>query len=174
MIKRYTPTYHANNLFEIDPIFFKKINVKVVLLDLDNTLDSYRVLIPSQRTIDYIKKLKENNLRPIITSNNVSKRVKDYARALDIECLSNVGKPFSFKLKRLLKANNINPNECVLIGDQLMTDIPCGNSLHIKTILLEKLVKEDLPLTKINRLFDKPLRAHLRKCGKLNNWEEVL
>ncbi|MCQ2792486.1 MAG: HAD hydrolase-like protein [Bacilli bacterium] len=173
-MKRYTPTYHANNLFEVDPLFFIKINAKVLLLDLDNTLDSYKTKLPSERTINYIKQLKALNLRPIITSNNRSKRVKNYARALEIECLSSVAKPFKHFLLKKLNKLNIDLKECILIGDQLMTDIACGNALKIKTLLLEKLVKEDQFTTHFNRIFDKPLRARLKKCGKLNNWKEVL
>ncbi|MCQ2794384.1 MAG: YqeG family HAD IIIA-type phosphatase [Bacilli bacterium] len=173
-MKRFTPTFYANNLYEIDPKFFVKNHVKVLLLDLDNTLESYRVKTPSKRTIDYIKRLKANGLRPVITSNNTGKRVRTYAKDLEIEFLAFVNKPFKGRLLRKLRALNINPDDCLIIGDQMMTDVQCGNSAHIRTLLTEKLVKEDPIRTKINRLFEKPLRARLKKCGKLNSWKNYL
>jgi len=172
MCKSFIPTYHANNIFEISMDFYKRNNVKVLLLDLDNTLDSYKSKLPSKKTIVYINQLKQNNIRPIITSNNKGKRVSDYSKALGIEHFSSIMKPFKFRLLKILKNNNIDKNTCMLIGDQLVTDIKCGNACKIKTVLTEKLVKEDQPTTHINRLLDNPLRARLKKCGKLNNWKE--
>lgn len=173
-MSRYTPTYYANNIFEIDPIFFLRIKTPILLLDLDNTLDSWKTTTPSKRVMDYIKRLKELKIRPIIVSNNTSDHVKNYARALEIECITGVFKPFKRILKKRLTNLKINPEDCIVIGDQLMTDIACGNALKIKTLLLEPITKEEFIGTHINRIFDKPLRARLRKCGKLNNWKENL
>lgn len=168
------PTYHANNIYEVDPKFYVKNNIKVLLLDLDNTLESYKIKLPSERTFTYIANVKALGIRPIITSNNTGKRVKLYASSLGVEYMSMVNKPFKNRLLKKLKEKNINPAECLIIGDQLMTDVICGNRAHIRTLLTEKLVKEDSPFTHINRLFDKPLRARLKKCGKLNNWKNFL
>ena len=173
-MSRYQPTYYANNLFEVNPVFFLRIRTPILLMDLDNTLDSYKTTTPSKRVVDYIKQLKELNIRPIIVSNNTSNHVKNYARVLEIECITSVFKPFGHILKKKLKALNINPQDCIVIGDQLMTDIACGNALKIKTLLLEPLTKVEFFTTHINRIFDKPLRARLKKCGKLNNWKGAL
>ncbi len=83
-------------------------------------------------------------------------------------------KPHKGKLLKKLSQLNINPNDCILCGDQLLTDVKCGNRAKIKTLLLEKLVKEDEFFTRFNRIVDKPLRARLRKCGKLKDWKEAL
>ena len=48
---------HAKSVFEIDINFFKKYNVKTLLMDLDNTLDSYRLYIPTERSKEFIQKL---------------------------------------------------------------------------------------------------------------------
>lgn len=171
---KIVPTYHAKSIYEVDPHFYAKINVKVLLLDLDNTLDSYRTKLPSQKTIDYINKLKELNIRPIITSNNRGKRVARYATALNIEYLSLVNKPFKRRLLKKLKKLNIDPNDCLIIGDQLLTDVRCGCRAKIRTMYTDKLVKEDSFFTHFNRVFEKPLRARLKKYGKLNYWKTSL
>ncbi|MCQ2795986.1 MAG: HAD-IA family hydrolase [Bacilli bacterium] len=174
MMKRYTPTYYANNIFEVNPVFFHRIKTNVLLLDLDNTLDNYKTTNPSKRVVNYIKQLKELKIRPIIVSNNTSNHVKNYARALEIECITRVYKPFGRVLKKRLNGLGINPQDCIVIGDQLITDIACGNALKIKTLLLEPLTKSEFFITRINRLRDKHIRARLQKCGKLNNWKEAL
>ncbi len=69
---------------------------------------------------------------------------------------------------------DINQSECMMVGDQIMTDIACGNACKMKTLLLEKIVPEDMLVTKFNRLFDKRIRARLRKHNMLRNWKEAL
>mgnify|MGYP003295887001 CR=1 FL=1 len=56
MLKRFIPFAHAKSIYEIDPSFYKKLNVKFVLADLDNTLDSYKQKTPLAKA----KELKEN------------------------------------------------------------------------------------------------------------------
>lgn len=174
MNKKLIPTYHANSIFEIDVEFYKKIGAKVLLLDLDNTLDSYLAKEPTQKTIDLINKLKNNNIRPIITSNNTGERVNFYAKQLNIECFSFVRKPFRWKLLRILKRNNINKEDCLIIGDQIYTDVKCGNAAKIDTLLTEKLVEEDPIFTRFNRIFENKVKNKLYKQNKLRYWKEVL
>lgn len=174
LLDKFTPTYHAKNIYEVDMLFYKALDIKVVLLDLDNTLASYKVKSPSTRCQMLIKTFKRNGIRPIITSNNNGPRVKEFANDLDIEYFSLVGKPFKKRLLKLLDKLSIDKDDCLIIGDQLMTDIRCGNSAKIKTLLTEKLVEEDSIITKFNRLFDNPIRARLVKYGKLINWKSIL
>jgi len=173
-ISKYTPTYVAENIYEVDVAFYKKLNIKVLLLDLDNTLASYKTRTPSARCHMLIKSFKENGIRPIITSNNNGNRVKEFANDLGIECLSLVMKPFKSKLLKMLKELNINKDDCMIIGDQLLTDIKCGYNAKIKTLFTNKLVIEDSIPTRINRIFEKRIRARLEKCGKLINWKSIL
>lgn len=172
MNKRFIPYAHAVSVFEIDPSFFQKENVEVLLIDLDNTLDSYKTKTPSQRTIDFVKKMHDANIKVIITSNNRGKRVSTYANALNVPYIANLKKPFAKKLNIFLSNNNFHKENVMMIGDQVLTDIGAGNGAGIKTILVEKLVKEDQFTTHFNRLLDTPMRKHLRKNNLLINWRD--
>lgn len=59
-----------------------------------------------------------------------------------------------------------------MVGDQILTDVFCGNTLGVKIMLTDKLVEEDQWTTRINRLLDRPLRNKLRAKGKLKEWNE--
>lgn len=166
------PYAYATNIYDIDPDFFRKEGIKVLLCDLDNTLDSYKALLPRKEAIDLKKKLDNLGIKLIIISNNRPKRVEPYANALGVTYISRAGKPFKKKISRFLKENCYNLNEVMLIGDQLLTDIKCASRLKIKSILLEKLVEEDQWTTKINRLFDRPLRKRLRRKNALVDWRK--
>lgn len=170
MRKIYIPFAHAKNIYDIDVSFFKRNNINVVLVDLDNTLDSYRTLTPSENALKLKKLYNDNKIDLIIVSNNTSKRVSKYAKILGVEFWHSIGKPFSFGLNKKLKKAKIDKNSVVLIGDQTTTDVACGNRAKIKTILTDKLVEEDQWTTRFNRLFDNPRRKKLIKKGLLINW----
>lgn len=172
MFKTFTPFAHARNIYEIDVSFYKKLGIKYIFADLDNTLDSYKTKVPGDKAKELFDLLKSNGITLIIVSNNTGKRVSTYANALGSIYINSFGKPFSKKLKKTLKLLKIEKDEVILIGDQTLTDIPCGNKGGIKTLLVDKLVKEDQITTRFNRLFDIPMRKYLKKHNLLKNWEE--
>lgn len=172
MFESFIPFAHAKSIYEIKAEFFKKNGVNVLFIDLDNTLDSYRLYVPSKRAVDYIKYLINNGIKPIIISNNRGERVSTYANHLKIDYMSMAGKPFPNKILKEISKRNLSKDEVMLVGDQLITDVTVGRKAGIRVILTEKLVKEDQPTTRINRLFDIPIRNYLKKHNKLISWRE--
>ena len=170
MCKRFIPFAHAQSIYEISTDFFVNNGVKVLLIDLDNTLDSYRLYEPTEKAIDLIKRIKDAGITPYIVSNNRGKRVNTYARGVGVECISSAHKPFSRRLRNFLKEKNAILEETMLVGDQLITDVLAAKGAHIRVVLTEKIVKEDQFTTHFNRLLDRPIRRHLRKKGKLPDW----
>ena len=165
---KFIPTWHAENIYKIDPSFFVKNNIKYVFSDLDNTLDAFDVLTPSKEAYDLVKKLIKNGIELIILSNNHSDRVINYSKDLGVKCLHSARKPFKRKLLNYIKSNNIDLNGVIIIGDQTITDIWCANNAKIKSILVDKLVERDQKTTKFNRFFDKRIRKSLKKKNLLN------
>ncbi len=167
------PYVYAKNIFDVNIDFFKKLDVKYVFSDLDNTLDSYKCILPSDRTIAFAKTLKENGITLIVASNNTQKRVSKYADVLDCKFVHSLKKPLAKKLLQYINSNNIAKEECIFIGDQLLTDVLVANRAGIKSMLTDKLVKEDAIYTRFNRLFDKPIRNKLKRKKKLREWSEL-
>lgn len=173
MMKRFVPFAHAKNLFDIDISFFKKFGTKYVLCDLDNTLDSYKTKLPSPRVYEFKQKLQENGIELVIVSNNTGKRVTLYANTLGVRFISKASKPFHRRLLKKLHAANIDIESSMMIGDQTVTDIVSANGAHIRSILTDKLVKEDQPTTRFNRLFDRPIRKRLARKNLLTDWRKL-
>lgn len=173
MLKRFIPFAHAESIFEIDLSFYKKLGIKYVFADLDNTLDSYKQATPLERAKNLKRELERNGIELIIVSNNTGSRVQKYSKELGVKHFSSLAKPFSFKIKKIMKRANIKPESVVMIGDQIVTDISCANGAKIKSVLTEKLVPEDQPTTRFNRLFDNPLRKKLRKKNLLRDWRQI-
>jgi len=170
MFKRFIPDYHATSIYDVNVEFYHSIGVKNLLIDLDNTLDSYRLFSPSPRTLALKNKLIAAGINIYIISNNHGPRVTAYANALGVDYLHSTRKPFAYKVKRLLKDKNYVPEETMLVGDQLITDVLCAKRSGIRVMLTEKIVEEDQWTTHFNRLLDRPMRRHLKKKGLLKEW----
>ena len=173
MFKRFIPFAHAQSIYEIPIDFYKKCGVTILLIDLDNTLDSYRLYTPTERAVSLIKSIKKESIVPVVVSNNTAKRVGQYANALGVEFISSARKPFSGRIKKFLKEKGVNPEQAMLVGDQMMTDVLAAKGAKIRVVLTEKIVKEDQFTTHFNRLLDKPIRKHLNKKGKLLDWRTI-
>lgn len=173
MLKFLVPTYRASSLFSIDPAFFLLKGVKIILSDLDNTLDGAKTPRPSQRAIDYVKNLSEKGITLVIVSNNTSKRVQDYSAALGVRHFSGLMKPLPFKLKKLKKTLNCQDSELMVVGDQILTDVIAASLSHLQSILLDPLITYDPPWTKFNRFFERPLRAKIKRANLAPDWREV-
>ncbi len=173
MLKRYIPFAHAESIYQIDLEFFSKLGIKYVFADLDNTLDSYRQQTPLEPAIKLKEELSKRGIELIIVSNNRGKRVQKYSKELGVRHWSSLGKPFAIRIKKIMKRLNIKKDEVIMIGDQIVTDISCANGAKIKSVLTEKLVPEDQPTTRFNRLFDNPLRRKLKRKNLLKDWRQI-
>ena len=172
MFKSFIPFAHANSIYEIDPKFFVKNGVKILFIDLDNTMDSYKAMHPKEPSVAYIRRLEASGITPVLVSNNTGKRVSSYANGLGIDYVWGAKKPFPCKLKKEMEKRNLAPDDVMLVGDQMMTDVLAAHNAHIRVVLTEKIVKEDQWTTHINRIFDRPIRKYHRKRGNLVSWEE--
>lgn len=152
------PTWCCKNIFEVDYEFLKEIHIKYILSDLDNTLAPYNVARPTEDVIKFIKWLESEGFTFIIVSNNTGNRVKTFAKDLEVNYVSGAKKPFTSTIKKYLESHSINIENCIFIGDQMMTDIKCANKLQCKCILTNPLSDEESILTFINRKIDKYLR----------------
>ncbi len=174
MRKRCIPFALANSIYELTPAFFKSIGASVLLLDLDNTLATYDSALPEERTIQWAKAIESEGIRIFICSNNSGKRVGKFAKALGCEHACWMRKPFSGPLRKLISENGFSKESVVLIGDQIMTDVKAGNGAGVRCILTEPLGKVEPLWTKINRIFDKPLRQKIKKQRLSKPWEEIV
>src|SRR5690554_3143965 len=96
---KFIPTYYAANIYEVDPTFFKEIGIETLLLDLDNTLASYKELTANEQTLAYLAKLEALGIKVILVSNNSGKRVRNYAKSANLPFISGARKPFTGKTK---------------------------------------------------------------------------
>jgi len=149
----FIPKMYQKDIFSIDYKLLKKDGYKIIIFDLDNTIGNVKDKVCDKKTIDFINNLNENFI-VLIASNSGKKRVITFCEELECGKYYFCLKPLSFVLKKIKKKYNINYNEMVIIGDQLLTDIFLGNRFNLKTILVDRKDKFDIKCTRINRLFE--------------------
>lgn len=172
MNKKLIPDYYAISIYHVPLDFYRRNGISNLLLDLDNTLDSYRAAFPSAQAAKLVNDLRKLGYQVLIVSNNHGPRVKNYADSLGVPYLAAARKPFAKKFVQLMRQHQLSPATTLLIGDQLMTDVIAAHNAKIRVMLTEKLVPEDQWTTRINRLFDRPLRRKLKKQQRLPDWRK--
>ncbi|HKM02319.1 MAG TPA: YqeG family HAD IIIA-type phosphatase [Bacilli bacterium] len=172
-MKKFTPTYHAKSIYEVPLDFFKNEGILNILVDLDNTLASYKQHQADEKAKAFVESALNAGFNLIIVSNNRGERVKSYAASLGIEYRADMRKPLKFKFNRILNEKKFEKHETILIGDQLLTDVFVANRVGIKSMLVDKLVVEDQWTTRINRLLERPIRKRLIRKNQLKNWRDT-
>lgn len=173
---KYLPNHYQQSIFEIDFLVLQKEKIKVLMIDLDNTLVPYDVKRPSKEVIKLLEELQTLNFTIIIMSNNSQKRVAEFLTGLPYLFVAKAHKPLKKAYRKALKLlpTQHQTNEIAVIGDQIITDVLGGNKMDFYTILVDPILKQsDVWTTKFNRFL---ARRVVRKIAKRypNKYQEVL
>ena len=119
-----------------------KNKIKVLILDVDNTLiDYYKNL--SETVITWAKEMKGQGIKLYILSNtNNKQKVEEVAKKLDIPYKHFAMKPLKKGFKYIEKQLKQKPENIAVIGDQIFTDILGGNRCKMFTILVDPIDKK--------------------------------
>ena len=174
---KYIPNYVYKTIYDIDFDTLYASGKRIILSDLDNTIAGYDELEASEKCIEWNKILKEQGFKIYLVSNNNDTRIKKFSIKFQIDgYLSKARKPFTKRLEKFLKENNIKKEEVISIGDQIVTDIVGFNSLGVDTILVKTInQKKQKWYTKINRSREKRILRKIKKvdCVKHNQIKEL-
>ena len=133
------------------------------ILDIDNTLVTYDDPEPTPSAAAFLKMLSDNGIAIAFLSNNGPERVTKFNQSLGYPFLSEGHKPLTGKLKKLLKTLNVEPKNAMMIGDQVFTDMCCGNLAGTHTLLVRP-IKDKLNLFfRTKRVLEKPILYRLRR-----------
>lgn len=103
-----------------------------------------------------------------ILSNNYKERVEPFAKQLGLPFVSMAAKPLPFGVGRACRKLKIRRKETALIGDQIFTDMICGNLAGVlHRCLVEPYELETTRSFRIRRRLEKPvIRRFLEKEGR--------
>ena len=158
----FKPDCYRKNIFEINYKKLKKIGIKCLVFDLDNTLGLISNKKCPDEAVKLIKKLKKDFI-VVICSNNTTGRLKPYLDELGVDGVSWSFKPSIKGVYKIRKKYNLNKKEMCIIGDQIVTDIFTGKRYGIYTVLVDPLGVKDLKITSLNRVIENFILKRYKK-----------
>jgi HAD superfamily phosphatase (TIGR01668 family) len=166
MFKRLLPDQIVNTVFDIDLTELRTRGVRGIITDLDNTLVSARTELATPELVGWLDLVKEQGFKVVILSNNNKTRVAKFAEPLGISFIPAARKPIGAAFHRALKLMELQPEQTVVVGDQMLTDVMGGRRAGLHTILVTPIApREEGWATQINRRIEKIALARLRKKG---------
>lgn len=160
-MEKLRPDIYQKSILDIHFNLLKEEGIKVLLLDMDNTILKYKTSEIEKTIMQLIKALK-TQFKVILFSNSPRFKVKKIAKQLDVPFIGLALKPSKRGFKKVFKKYKVLPEEVAIIGDQLFTDIKGGNKVDITTILVDPLDEKEGFFTTFNRMKEKRI---MKKMG---------
>ncbi|MDO4743413.1 MAG: YqeG family HAD IIIA-type phosphatase [bacterium] len=145
-----------------------ELNIKAVLLDVDNTLtvDHGKAFIENAQ--QWIDDVLQSGRKILIMSNGKRKRLSKLLGAVGLECISMSAKPlpFSYWLSAIKLETPIK--NILMVGDQLFTDV-LGAKLSGAKAFLVKPIEPEVKFSFVirRRLENRYLKKHCKDCEGL-------
>ena len=158
----FKPTAVKPRIEAVTPRFLKELGARAVLLDVDNTIATYVSHEPAPGAPDWVDGLRAAGLRVVIVSNNYRRRVSASAARFGVDFISFAIKPLPFGYVRAARMLGLRCRDCVIIGDQIFTDVTGANMCGMKSVLLEPIEPEDGWTFRARRYFERGLREKFK------------
>lgn len=162
----FVPDYMFPTIYDIPDELFEKLGTRLVFLDIDNTLVPYENPTPTEENLRWLNKLGQNGIEAVFLSNNHEPRVREYAEKTDCSYYFEVSKPSARVHRGIMKERGIAPQNCLAIGDQILTDVLAAHLAGCKAILVEPIKDLDSLFVKSKRWLEKPfIRSYNKRKG---------
>ena len=150
-LANYLPDFALEAVYDLTVDDLKKHGIRAVLVDLDNTLIAWNNPDGTAEMRSWLHRMRDAGIIIIVVSNNTTNRVRRAVEKFGIDYVAWAMKPFNYGIKKAMKRYGLKPEETVMVGDQLMTDIRASHRAGIRSILVKPLVQHDSNKTKFNR-----------------------
>lgn len=153
------PNAHFDKVEQITIEFLQKNKIKVLILDVDNTLIDYNRNM-SESIIDWVKEMKGQGIKLYLLSNtNYKEKVQEVANQLEVPYRNFAKKPFKSGFLKIQKELRTKSENIGVVGDQIFTDILGGNRCNMFTILVEPINKKDFWYTAWKRPIENKIKS---------------
>ena len=169
LLKNFYPKYTFEKVEDIPYELIKKDGIKLILMDMDNTLIDNRKEY-SKNLKKWIKDIKSKGVILYIVSNSFStKIVKRISKELGVRYYYKATKPRRKGFKAVCEQfPDISKSEIMMVGDQLFTDVVGARRMKMFSILVKQVDKKDLWYTAWKRPLERRLlKKYLEKKGKV-------
>lgn len=159
----YVPDIYQEDIYKINYDILLSRGIKFLIFDLDNTLVTIKEMYPREETKKLFNELKEKGFKIIIASNSIKARVCPFHQELKVDYISSAKKPHVNKINEYILSSKFGLDEIAIIGDSMLDDVVCGNTIGITTVLLDQIGKAEFPIARLKRIKEKRIQKKLRK-----------
>jgi HAD superfamily phosphatase (TIGR01668 family) len=161
----WMPDEYVASIYEIDLDRLRAQGKRLLLCDLDNTLVPWNHPDPPDALADWLRTARRAGFDVCIVSNNRGPRVEGFSRRSGLPAIAEAGKPRRRGFERAMRRFGCGPQETVMVGDQLFTDIRGAKRCGIYTILVLPLNPREWWGTRILRGFERVALRLLARHG---------
>lgn len=123
----FRPTAYKKHITAVSVSELKEKGIKAVLLDVDNTLTAHNSQELDAAISSWLLQVQQAGLIPVIVSNGNNDRVRPFAEKLGLPYTPSAAKPLPFGFLRAAKQVGVSKSQCMVIGDQIFTDVLGAN-----------------------------------------------
>lgn len=170
MLKFLYPKEYLPSIFQLTGEKLKALGKDTLIFDIDNTLVPYWIKTPTDELKAYFNSLRESGIKIAVLSNSKEIRSKTFCEEMEIPYYYRAKKPGTEGMKKLLEKINSKAENSVIVGDQIFTDVWCGNKCGVYSVLVKQVSPKDELITAPKRPFEKiVLYFYLRRKRKEEN-----
>ncbi len=151
------PDYRVHRVTDLSAAFLRARGIRVLLLDVDNTLSTHGGQRPLDGLENWIQNMAAAGIRLLILSNAKRRRVEPFARRLGLDFQALSLKPLPVGYLRAVHRLGCRRREAAIVGDQLFTDCLGGNLVGMATILVDPILAEAGRSFRLRRRWEKRL-----------------
>ncbi len=149
-------------LTDLTPEFLYKRDIRLLMLDFDNTIIPYTTDKPSQKFLDWLEMMSHYDIELCVVSNSKNERVDRFCQEYGVNCITHAQKPSSKGLEACLYHYGVQGEYAALVGDQIFTDVLSANRAGVQSILVKSIHNHNI-LLKARHLLELPFIFLARK-----------
>lgn len=158
-VRYLIPSEASAGLAEVDLERLAAEGKRLVLIDVDNTLLPWRSVEIPASTLAWIRRGRELGLSFCLVSNTRNRRrLREIAARLEVSFAEGKFKPRRAMFLQAMEMHAVGPEQTVMIGDQLFTDVLGANRAGIDVIWVRPMHPREFVSTRLNRLLERLLR----------------
>ncbi len=138
----FYPTIYRRRITDITVEMIHAQGVKGILLDVDNTLTTHDNPQVSPAVTAWLDAMRAAGVALAVVSNNSDARVRPFAEKIGLEYQAKAAKPLPRGYRAAARKMGLPPKACLVVGDQIFTDILGANLAGMPSVLLEPIEPE--------------------------------
>ena len=161
----FKPTGTLHRVTDITPEMLRALSVRAIVLDVDNTMSTHGSQTPHTGVLEWTREISASGVQLIVVSNNYKKRVAPFAAQFDLPYISFACKPSPFGYLRAKRLAGVRVRDCLVVGDQIFTDVLGANLCGMKSVLLDPIAPDPAATVRFKRWLEHFLRPHYQPLG---------